>query len=96
MTCKKCGGTDFYKDGRCKPCCRLYTKTWKKENRWAVKLQKGRANRKRVRNTDARALRIRIASLRREADWLESLLMEGSSENQRTQRRSEESPSLPA
>ncbi len=30
--CKKCGGTDFYKCGKCKDCLRIYVKNWREAN----------------------------------------------------------------
>lgn len=75
MSCKKCNGTDFYKDGRCKLCARLYTQNYKRANRWVIKLQKGRANKRKLLK-NPKLLATKIMDLRREADWLESLLKE--------------------
>ena len=70
-----CGHTDLYpKNGRCRTCAKAQRDKWKKANKAEVKKHKA-AYRLRKLLSNRRAVEIRIANLRREADYLERLLV---------------------
>lgn len=61
-TCDKCGSTEFTKDGRCKPCRKLYMKSFRIKNADQIKVSKRKWN---LLNAD----KVKIQNKERSLKW---------------------------